>query len=89
MLGRAVHDLSGVLMTDSKPASTLTNRHFSRRRLLAIGAAVPAAVVAAKALPGQPSAYAMPQAVPAADAAGAPFALADSPAPASPAYCFC
>ena len=76
-------------MTDSKPASAFAVRHVSRRRLLAIGAAVPAAVVAAKALPGQPSAYAMPQAVPAADAAGAAFALAASPAPAGPAYWFC
>jgi hypothetical protein len=76
-------------MTDSKPASAFADRHVSRRRLLAIGAVVPAAVVAAKTLPGQLSAYAMPQAVPAADAAVAAFALADSSALAGPAHWYC
>ena len=71
-------------MTDSKPLSTFTERRVSRRRLLSIGAAVPAAVVVAKALPGRTSTSAAPQ-TPSATSAGAAAFAASS----GPAYFFC
>jgi hypothetical protein len=65
-------------MTDAKPLSTSTDRPVSRRRLLAIAAAVPAAI----ALPGRIGASA-PQAPPPASPVGATSALT------APAYWFC
>lgn len=69
-------------MTDAKSLSTYTGRPVSRRRLLAIGAAVPAAIVTANALPGRISAS-TPQVLPPVTLVGA------TSEPAAPAYWFC
>jgi hypothetical protein len=76
-------------MTDAKPQSTSTSRPTSRRRLLAISAAVPAAIAAANALPGWRIGASAPQAPPPTSPVGAASALAALPAPATPAYWFC
>lgn len=75
-------------MTNAKPPPTSTGRPVSRRRLLAVGAAVPAAIMAANALPGRISASA-PQILPPASPAGATSALTAAPVPVAPAYWFC
>ena len=75
-------------MTASKPHSTPADRHVSRRRLFALGAAVPAVVVAAKALPSRTAGTsAAPQSLAATRASAAASAV--SPALPGPAYCFC
>lgn len=76
-------------MTDSKTPTTLTDRRISRRRLLAIGAAAPAAAVAARALPGRTSTAPEPRALSATSPLGATPVPAASPAPAGPAHWFC
>jgi hypothetical protein len=67
-------------MTDAKPQSTPTSWPISRRRLLALSAAVPAAIAAANSLPGRRIG---------ASAPGATSALAAPAAPAVPTYWFC
>ena len=69
-------------MSVSKPRSTFADRRISRRRLLVLGTAVPAAVVAANALPSRISAS-EPRALPPTSPVGA------TPALAAPAYWFC
>jgi len=75
-------------MTASKPRFTFDGRPVSRRRLLAFGAAVPAVVVAAKALPSRTAGTAAAPQSPAATFAAA-AASAGSPALPGPAHCFC
>ena len=76
-------------MTDAKPQSTSTRQPMSRRRLLAISAAVPAAIAAVNALPGRRIGVSAPQAPPPTSPVGATSALAAPSAPATPAYWFC
>ena len=76
-------------MTDSNPPTALTERRISRRRLLAIAAAAPAATVTARALPGRISTAPEPHVLSAASPLGATSAPAASLAPAGPAHWFC
>ena len=78
-------------MTDAKLPSTSAGRPVSRRRLLAISAAVPAAIAAANALPGRRIGAPALQAPPPTSPVGATSALA-APTPTPPAaaaYWFC
>ncbi|MGH3417795.1 MAG: hypothetical protein ACRDVE_11050 [Actinocrinis sp.] len=75
-------------MPDPVPQSSISRAHLSerrisRRRLLAVGTAVPAAVVVAKALPGRLDTSAAPRTRPATSA------VADSTPLTGPAYLFC
>jgi len=75
-------------MADSVPQSPLSRSHvadrrISRRRLLTVGAAVPAAIVVAKALPSHLSTSAASQTRPVTST------VAASTLPTAAAYYFC